>query len=265
LDILHIIALAVLQGLTEFLPISSSAHLILLPSLLGWQDQGLAFDISLHIGSLIAVLAYFRHDLIPLGQHWLGHLRGQAATPQSRLAWAVLWGTVPVGLAGLALGGYVEANLRSPLLIAWTTLIFGILLGLADWLGKRRRSEYHLSRLDVLAIGVAQAVALIPGVSRSGITMTAGLAMGLQRAAAARYSFLLSVPVTALAGGLSIRDLLHNPAAFDWPAMLLGAAFSGLSAYLCIKIFMRFLEQVGMWPFVVYRIFLGIGLLIWLA
>ena len=253
----HIIVLAIVQGITEFLPISSTAHLILLPKLIHWQDQGLAFDVALHVGSLLAVLIYFRQDLIPLLQSWAVSLRYRRQTPQSRLAWAIIIGTLPVGVAGLLLNDWVDAYLRSTLVIAIATIVFGILLGIADYWGKRQRGEMQIQWRDAWLIGLAQAVALIPGTSRSGITMTAGLMLGLQRQAAARFSFLLAIPVIVLAGSLETYELLKQPFTADWQALMLGVFFSGVSAYLCIYAFIRFLERVGMMPFVLYRLAMG--------
>ena len=265
MSLLQIITLALVQGITEFLPISSSAHLVLVPALTEWPDQGLAFDVALHAGSLIAVLGYFRRDVGVLLRDWFASLRGQGCTGHSRLAWAVLWGTVPVGLAGLLLNDRIETYLRSTLVIAVTTLGFGLLLGFADWRGARRRDEFSLNWRDVLVIGCAQALALIPGTSRSGITMTAGLLSGLERRAAARFSFLLSIPVIVLAGGLETVKLAGSPAPVEWGALLLGTALSALSAYLCIWLFLGFIERMGMWPFVVYRVLLGAVLFGWFA
>lgn len=255
--LMHIILLAVMQGLTEFLPISSSAHLILLPELSGWADQGLAFDVSVHVGTLTAVVWYFRHDLRVMLRDWFASLLARKNVGESRLAWAVGLGTIPVGLAGLLFQHQVETALRSPTVIAWATLIFGLLLWWADAQGKRQRSEHSIGWRDVVVIGVAQAVALIPGTSRSGITMTAGLMMGLTREAAARFSFLLSIPVIVLAGGLNGLELLESSTPVDWSALGMGALFSAVSAYICIHLFLKMLERIGMLPFVIYRIALA--------
>lgn len=263
MDFLHVIALALLQGLTEFLPISSSAHLILLPIIANWQDQGLAFDVAVHVGTLTAVILYFRRDLRKMIADWLQSLMLRKQVGDSRLAWAVGFGTIPVGLAGLLLGDLIETSLRTPLVIAATTILFGLLLGWADWQGKRQRSEHEITWRDILFIGVAQAIALIPGTSRSGITITAGLMLGLTREAAARFSFLLSIPVIILAGGLKTIELVQSQLSVDWSALFSGIAFSAISAYLCIFLFLKMLERMGMWPFVVYRLLLG-GLLLWL-
>ena len=262
MDLFQIVVLAILQGLTEFLPISSSAHLILVPMIVGWQDQGLAFDVAVHVGTLTAVVAYFRHELQVMARDWAASLVQRKTVGDSRLAWAVGFGTIPVGLAGLLFGDLVETQLRSTLVIATTTIVFGILLGWSDKTGSRQRSEHSITWKDVFIIGCAQAIALIPGTSRSGITMTAALMLGLSREAAARFSFLLSIPVIVLAGGLKTLELAASEGAVDWQAIVLGAAISGVSAYLCIHFFLKLLERIGMMPFVIYRLLLGAVLLL---
>ncbi|HEB93609.1 MAG TPA: undecaprenyl-diphosphate phosphatase [Gammaproteobacteria bacterium] len=257
MDHLHAIALALLQGFTEFLPISSSAHLILLPRLLGWEDQGLAFDVAVHLGTLSAVVLYFRRELAPMVRDWSRSLLTRQQTKDSRLAWAVLWGTIPVGIAGLAFKGYIEVELRSELVIAATTIGFGLLLWWADAKGRGERDEYQLGWKDILIIGIAQAVALIPGTSRSGVTMTAGLMLGLSREGAARFSFLLSIPVIVLAGGLKGLDLAKEAVPVDWGVMIIGVVTSAITAYVCIHFFLKLLERIGMLPFVIYRLVLG--------
>jgi len=261
MDTLHAVWLALLQGLTEFLPISSSGHLILLPRFLGWPDQGLAFDVAVHVGTLTAVLLYFRQDVQKLSRAWLASLLTRRLDEHSRLAWGVLLGTIPVGLVGLAMSDVVSTALRDPRVIAATTIGFGLLLGAADSLGKRSRDEHSLTLKDVLLIGFAQAMALVPGTSRSGITMTAALLLGLTREAAARFSFLLSIPVIVLAGGLEGLELLHSTSAVDWNAIFLGTAVSAVSAYLCIHFFLKLIGRAGMWPFVIYRLLLGIAII----
>ena len=261
MDLLQILALALLQGLTEFLPISSSAHLILLPILLGWEDQGLVFDVAVHLGTLAAVVVYFRSELIAITRGWGTSLFGGGKTAESRLGWAVLIGTIPAGLAGLLLGGKVEFYLRSPMVIAWATIGFGALLWWSDARGRRNRDEYSLTWKDILVIGGAQALALIPGTSRSGITMTAGLALGLDRRSTARFSFLLSIPVILLAGGLKVVELIGDGHAVDWTALILGALISAISAYLCIDFFLKLINRIGMFPFVIYRFLLGMVLI----
>ena len=260
MDILQIIVLALVQGLTEFLPISSSAHLILVPLLTDWPDQGLAFDVAVHVGTLTAVVVYFRKEIKTMFFAWLASLKGKH-TEDSKLAWAVLIGTIPVGLAGLLFKDYISDELRTPLVIATTTIIFGLLLGYADWKGKRQRDEYSLSWKDIIIIGCAQAVALIPGTSRSGITITAGLMLGLTAPAAARFSFLLSIPVIMLAGGVETLDYLKVANMGDMKDLVYGALISAFSAYLCIHFFLMLLEKIGMTPIVIYRLLLGVVLL----
>ncbi len=261
MDTINAVVLALVQGLTEFLPISSSAHLILLPVIAGWEDQGLAFDVAVHVGTLSAVVWYFRRELLPMIGDWFGSLRG-THTPNSRLAWAVLFGTIPVGLAGLLFNDLIELHLRSPLVIAVTTIGFGLLLWWADVTGSRQRNEHAIGWRDVLVVGVAQAFALIPGTSRSGITITAGLMMGLDRVAAARFSFLLSIPVIVLAGGLETLELLEQGNRVEWLPIGIGVLVSAVSAYLCIRAFIALLQRMGMMPFVAYRLLLGVVLLV---
>lgn len=250
-----------MQGLLEFLPISSSAHLILVPAVLGWQDQGLAFDVAVHVGTLLAVVIYFRRELASILRDWFKSLATRREVTQNAvLGWGMIIGTVPVGVAGLLAKDWVETLLRSPLVIAAATIVFGGLLWLAQVLGSQRRGLDRLTWQDALVIGLFQAVALIPGTSRSGITLTGGLLLGLERAAAARFSFLLSIPVIFLAGGIKAMDLLQAETA-DWYALALGIAVSGISAYGCIGWFLRFLERVGTLPFVLYRLVLGAVLL----
>ncbi len=263
MDILHIIVLAVLQGVTEFLPISSSAHLILIPKLSAWPDQGLAFDVAVHVGSLTAVLWYFRHDLKPLSQAWVKSLHTRQATQESRLVWAVALATIPVAICGLFMAKMIATDLRSITVIAVATIVFGLLLGYADVYSKNQRNEYSLSWKDAVFIGLAQALALIPGTSRSGITMTAALLLNLERKAAARFSFLLAIPVILLAGAHDVLKLLKQQVPVDWFSLGLGALLSAISAYFCIKIFIDVLDRIGMLPFVIYRLLLGMILLAW--
>lgn len=262
MDLLHVAGLALLQGLTEFLPVSSSAHLVLLPYLAGWRDPGLAFDIALHVGTLAAVLLYFRRDLTRMSADWLRSCRTRRSVGESGLAWAVIGGTVPLVIGGLLFKDYAEALLRKPAVIAWATIGFGLLLGVADRFGRGRRTEHGLGFLDVLSIGCAQVLAIIPGTSRSGITMTAGLGRGLSRDAAARFSFLLSIPAIVLPGLWKTLELLAVGDSVHWGYIGTGVAVAFFSAYLCIGAFLALLDRVGMLPFVVYRLALGALLLL---
>ncbi|PIP80147.1 MAG: undecaprenyl-diphosphatase [Gammaproteobacteria bacterium CG22_combo_CG10-13_8_21_14_all_40_8] len=261
----HAFILALIQGLTEFLPISSSAHLILPAEIFGWPPQGNAFDVAVHVGTLMAVIAYFKEELQAMTLAWFNHVFKQQATDDSRLAWAVLWGTVPVGLAGLIFQHFIEDNLRTSMVIATTTLIFAGFLWWSDRLAAQNtRSEYQLTYEDIFWVGCAQMLALIPGTSRSGATMTAGLMLGLSRSGSARFSFLLSIPVIVLAGGLKGIELIQQTETVPWGQMGLGICVSAVSAYLSIHYFLKLLEKLGMLPFVIYRLLLGVVLMGWL-
>lgn len=266
LDPAHAIVLALVQGLTEFLPISSSAHLILVPVLLGLPDQGLAFDVAIHVGTLAAVVAYLRRDLGALAGGWARSvLRGHPIAAESRMAWMIIAATLPVAVAGLLAGEVVELRLREPIVIAIANFVFAVLLLAADRWGSGTRGEGSLTIAGAMVIGCAQAFALVPGASRSGVTITAGLALGLTPRAAARFSFLLAVPVITLAGGAKGFELLAAPGAVDWVSLGIGALVAGVSAYACIGAFLALVARVGLWPFAVYRIALGAILLALLA
>lgn len=266
MDTIQIIVLAIVQGLTEFLPISSSAHLILVPKLVGWKDQGIAFDVATHFGTLLAVLWYFRHDIHPLFRDWLKSLQLRAHTGDSPLAWGVIIATIPAGLAGLLLNDWIE-QLRDPIIIASTTIIFGLLLWYADFSLQQKiqqniipKTEHQLTLKMILLIGFSQALALIPGTSRSGITITAGLLLGMSRKASARFSFLLSIPLILAASLLESTKLADAAIPISWMDILLGTTLSAISAYICIHYFMQLLERVGMMPFIIYRLVLGVFL-----
>ncbi|MGJ8682126.1 undecaprenyl-diphosphate phosphatase [Paraglaciecola sp.] len=260
MTLFEIIILAIIQGLTEFLPISSSAHLILPSEVLGWNNQGMAFDVAVHLGSLLAVMIYFRQDIWRLLTAWLHSGFGTKQTQDSKLAWWVILATIPAIIFGFIFKDFLEEYGRSALVIATTTIVFGLLLWYADKRASLAKNITHITWKNALFIGVAQAIAIIPGTSRSGITMTAGLFLGLNRDSAARFSFLLSIPVILGAGTLATLDLLKTPDAVDWNALLFGAAFSFVSAYTCIYLFLTWISKIGMLPFVIYRLLLG-GLL----
>ncbi|WP_066016759.1 undecaprenyl-diphosphate phosphatase [Endozoicomonas atrinae] len=262
MDTLQTIILALIQGITEFLPISSSGHLILPAQLLGWTDQGLAFDVAVHIGTLAAVIAYFWKDLFAIARDWLGSLVGKGATFNSRLGWYLIFATLPAVVFGLALKqmGLDEA-MRTVAVISGTTLIFGALLGWADVKGKRIQPLEQVTFKQAMLIGFAQALALIPGTSRSGITMTAALMMGFTRDAAARFSFLLSIPVILGAGSLLMLDLAKSSVPVDWQTLSLGTLVSAVSAWVCVHYFLAFINRIGLMPFVIYRMILGVVLL----
>ncbi|TYK66088.1 undecaprenyl-diphosphate phosphatase [Colwellia echini] len=264
----EIIILALLQGLTEFLPISSSAHLILPSQILGWHDQGLAFDVAVHVGTLLAVVMYFRKEVGGMAVAWLGTVgvgpeQGKASF-DGKLAWWILLATIPAGLFGLLGKDFIEEHLRSAMVIALTTILFGFLLGFADVKAGHRKINKPMEKLGLkgaMLIGLAQAIALIPGTSRSGITMTIGLMLGLSRDNAARFSFLLSIPAITMAGSYLTLKLILASEGVDWLAMGLGSVVAFVSAYACIHYFLILLEKIGMMPFVIYRLILGAGLL----
>ena len=257
MDTYQALFLALVQDLTEFLPVSSSAHLVIPSLLLDWTDQGLAFDVAVHVGTLVAVLLYYREDLLRMTDRWLRSLAGAPACDDSRLVWYLGLATIPAGLVGLLAGGFIEANLRTLPVVATTTLLFGVLLGVADRRGTAAALGRPLGLTMAILIGCAQMLALVPGVSRSGVTMTAALMLGMDRQSSARFSFLLSIPIIASAGLLKAWELAEDDAAVDWVSLGLGATASGLAAYCCIAIFLRLLNKVGFMPFVYYRIVLA--------
>ncbi|WP_371186504.1 undecaprenyl-diphosphate phosphatase [Thalassotalea maritima] len=259
---LETIVLALIQGLTEFLPISSSAHLILPSQLLGWVDQGLAFDVAVHVGTLTAVIIYFRREVMSMLFAWTDSIVHKKQTFDSQLAWWILFATIPAGLFGLFGKDFIEEHLRSAAVIAVTTIVFGLLLGFVDIKGKQNRTIEKLDFKGAMMIGVAQALALIPGTSRSGITMTMGMMLGLTRDAAARFSFLLSIPAIAMAGTYLTIKLVLAAEAVDWATISLGTLVAFVSAYSCIHVFLLLLEKIGMMPFVIYRLLLG-AFLVW--
>ena len=262
MDFIQIAVLAILQGLTEFLPVSSSGHLVLPSVLLGWPDQGLAFDVAVHVGTLAAVVFYFRKDIFLLARDWLLSLVGKGATQNSRLAWYVILATIPAVAFGLLLKkAGLDEGLRSVSVITATTLIFGALLGIADHFSRSTVSIESMKFPQAMIIGLAQMLALIPGTSRSGITMTAALMLGFTREAAARFSFLLSIPIIVGAGSLLSIDLFQSTEAIDWSTMAIGALISSISAILCIHLFLGIINRMGLMPFVIYRLGLGLVLL----
>jgi undecaprenyl-diphosphatase len=264
-DPVQAIVLALVQGLSEFLPISSSGHLVLVPYFFGWPDQGLAFDVAVHVGTLFAVIAYFRRELTAMIRAWLGSISGRGMTPDAKLAWCVILGTIPVGLVGLFFGGLIEEKLRNPLAVATMLAVFGALMWIADRCGRSERDEFSVGWRDAILIGCAQALALMPGTSRSGITMTMARTLGLTREGAARFSFLLAVPGIGMAGAYEGLKLVTGTGgqAVDWPVIGLGVAVAAVTGYLCIAWLLRVINRIGLGPFAVYR-FLVAGLLVWI-
>lgn len=256
---LQALILGLVQGATEFLPISSSGHLVLVPWFLGWEDPGLAFDTFLHLGTLVAVLAYFRRDLWSLALAWAGSLRKRGLDdPQARVAWLIIWGTLPAVVMGFTLKDLFERLFAAPVWVSILLLVTGLLL----FLGERvRRSEGRmksLTWLDALIVGLAQGVAIAPGVSRSGATISAGLWRGLGREEAARFSFLLATPAILGANLLQLWGLARVSGAGEVaPTLLLGFLAAAVSGYLAIRFFLGFLKRRSLHPFSLYCWLLG--------
>lgn len=261
MDFFQAIILAIIQGITEFLPISSSAHLILPKEVLGWQDQGLAFDVAVHLGTLLAVIFAFREKLILLLKNFLLWLSFKPSDKkQLNLVWNIIIATLPAGILGLLLADFIEENLRTSLVIAITTIVFGLFLWLADKQKNPARSLYSISWRIALLIGIAQALALIPGTSRSGITITAALFLGMARKDSAEFSFLLSIPIILAAGFLESLKIYKIGISTDYWILITAIFLAFITAYLSIKYFLKWIESLGLLPFVIYRLVLGIFL-----
>jgi len=263
MPILQVIVLAVVQGLTEFLPISSTAHLYLTSWLLGWQIEGLDFDIALHMGTLLAVLIYFARDWVQIIAQGFGiRLQGDSELKHNHmLLWLLLIGTVPVGVAGLLFNKQAEGAWRNPFVMGTMMIVVGVLMWLAENAGKQQRDLSSVDLADTLVIGTAQALAVVPGTSRSGITITAGLFKNLTRESAARFSFLLSTPAIGAAAAKALWDMqkkgggLHAMLHTDF---LVGVAVSAITGCIVIAWFLQYLRRSGLRPFVYYRILFGI-------
>ena len=268
---LQVIVLALVQGITEFLPVSSSAHLVLPAQLTSWPDQGLAFDVAVHFGTLIAVLAYFRKDLLSMlwafGQAPAVYAARSSEVPSNAETEQVAQGivqllklglaTIPVVIIGFLGKDFIQDNLRTVPVIATTTMLFGAALWYAD---RRPTTNTTITWQAAAIIGLAQSIALIPGTSRSGITITAALLLGLSRVEAAKFSFLLAIPTIAGAQLLLSLDLAAGNLDTDLAKVAAGAALAGVSAYLGIHYFMQLVERTGMLPYVLYRLVLGLVL-----
>ncbi|RJY09427.1 undecaprenyl-diphosphate phosphatase [Aurantiacibacter aquimixticola] len=275
---LQMLILAIVQGVTEFLPISSSGHLILVPVFTGAEDQGPMLDIAVHVGSLLAIIVYFFKDVAGLARGGFATIGIGSAPREKRLFWWIILGTIPAVILGLSIKlGFLNsiaeawfgltvvdddllASLRFTDLIAVNLIVYGILLGLADKFGPTHRSYEDMTWKDGLLVGIAQALALIPGTSRSGVTMTAARALGFERVEAARFSFLLSIPAVAGAGVLIVPDLLAADGALLQEAIITGA-LTFVAAFLTMAFLMNFLKKASMMVFVVYRIAMGAALL----
>jgi undecaprenyl-diphosphatase len=260
-SLLEAIVLGITQGLTEFLPISSTAHLRIVPAFAGWEDPGAAFTAVTQLGTMTAVLLYFRTDLMRIARAWLRSLRDPAARREldARLGWYILLGTVPIGIFGLAFKDQIETGARDLYLIGIALIVLGFVLLAAERVGRKDRQIEEITTRDGIAVGFAQALALVPGVSRSGATISAGLFLGLDRTSAARFSFLLSIPAVVLSGMLEFGSILN---AEDGQHAGLGAlAVATLLAfvvgYASIAFLLRYLSNHSTIVFVVYRVALG--------
>ena len=262
MPIYQVIVLACVQGLTEFLPVSSTAHLYLTSWLLGWKTESLTFDIALHLGTLLAVLVYFFRDWVQIIAHGFGlrYGRDEELERNTGLLWLLAIGTIPVGVAGLLFNKQAEGAWRNPWVIGSMLVIIGVLMGIAEQKGRKTRDMAGVNLVDASTIGIAQALAVVPGVSRSGITITAGLFRDINREAAARFSFLLSTPAIAAAAGKAMYDLVKHKA-FEpsmQTAFAVGIAVSAVTGLIVIAWFLRFVRRRSLWFFVFYRIVFGI-------
>jgi undecaprenyl-diphosphatase len=263
MSLLHAIILGIIQGLTEFLPISSSAHLIVVPWILGWDDGGLTFDVALHAGTLVAVLLFFLRDWIQILAQGLGLRIGRDPALQKNrgLLWLLVLGTIPGALAGFLFEKQADAALRSPYIIGIASIVMGLILYIADSFGRKQKDISHVSAIDSLIIGISQGLAIIPGVSRSGITISAGLFRNLDRASAARFSFLLSTPIILGACAKKFWDLYKHQgglAADAHSAFIAGIAASAITGCIAIAFLLNFLRRNSLSVFVWYRILFGI-------
>ena len=261
MSIFEAIVLGIVQGVTEFLPISSTAHLRIVPAFAGWEDPGAAFTAVTQLGTMAAVLLYFRADLWRIARAWTRSLRDRAARREldARLGWYILLGTIPIGVFGLAFKDQIETGARDLYIIGTALIVLGFVLLLAEKVGTRERSIEQITTRDGVALGFAQALALIPGVSRSGATITAGLFLGLDRESAARFSFLLSVPAVVLSGLLELGSIASGEEGENvgTAALVIATFFAFISGYAAIAFLLRYLATHSMLVFVVYRVVLG--------
>lgn len=263
MPLLHIVVLTIVQGITEFLPISSSGHLLLVPVVTGWPDQGLDLDAAVHIGTLLAVLVYFWRDVTAMAASPFSRASVERRSARRLFVYLVL-GTIPALIAGALLHTYGQDFFRSAKVVAWTTLGYAVLLFLVDRFSPTLKRVEHVTLTGALFIGVAQMLALVPGTSRSGITMTAGRFLGLERTEAARYAMLLSIPATAAAGALALKDVVNGESAASMGDTGIAIALTFVVALAAIWFLMNLLRRFTFTPFVIYRLLLGIALVVWL-
>jgi undecaprenyl-diphosphatase len=260
-SILEAIVLGIVQGVTEFLPISSTGHLRIVPAFVGWDDPGAAFTAVTQLGTMAAVLLYFREDLARIARAWLRSLRDRSVrrTLDARLGWYIVLGTIPIGIFGVLFKDQIETGVRDLYLIGVALIVLGLVLLAAEKVGRRERSIEQIRTKDGFVVGFAQALALIPGVSRSGATITAGLFLGLDRPSAARFSFLLSIPAVVLSGLLELGSILSGEEGQETgaAALIVATVLAFVSGYASIAFLLRFLSNHSTVVFVVYRVALG--------
>jgi undecaprenyl-diphosphatase len=266
MNALQAIVLGLVQGLTEFLPISSSGHLRIVPAFFGWDDPGAAFTAVIQLGTMAAVLLYFRADLIRIALAWLRSVRDRSARREldARIGWYIVLGTIPIGIFGVLFKDQIETGARDLYLIGTTLIVLGLVLLVADKVGTHDRSIEQIRTKDGFVVGMAQALALIPGVSRSGATITAGLFMGFDRTAAARFSFLLSIPAVVLSGLLELGSILSGEEGETTSVFGLAVAtlLAFVTGYLSIAFLLRYLANHSTGIFVAYRVVLGVLVLV---
>jgi undecaprenyl-diphosphatase len=264
-SLLEAIVLGIVQGLTEFLPISSSAHQRIVPAVMGWEDPGAAFTAVTQLGTEAAVLVFFRRDLLAVADGWTRSLRNPEfrSTPEARMGWFLIVATIPIAILGLAFEDQIETGARNLWLIGTVLIVFGLILGLADRVGAHERGTDDLSMRDGILIGLAQSMSLVPGVSRSGATMTAGLLLGLKRADAARFSFLLAVPAVVASGLFQLVGIISGEEGEGEPFayVAIATAISFVVGFAAIAWFLRYLANHSVAIFVAYRVLLGAGVL----
>lgn len=264
MNVFQALVLGIIQGLTEFLPVSSSAHLALAPWLLGWADPGLAFDVALHLGTLVAVLWFFRDEWVRLARSaWEIVRTREITTPEQRRVLHLIVATIPAAVVGKLLGDYADTTFRSPRLIATTLIVMGVLLWLVDKVAAQSRAIDDMKWPQALAIGVAQMFALVPGVSRSGATITGARSLGFSRESAAVFSFLMSMPITAAAAVLKVPEALRESG--PKLPLLVGVVAAGISGWLAISVLLRYVSRHSYGVFAVYRVVLGLVVLALLA
>jgi undecaprenyl-diphosphatase len=262
MTLIQIVVLSLIQGLTEFLPVSSSAHLILGSKLFGWSDQGLVFDVATHLGTLFAVLYYFRKTILEMCSAWIRPAVTSNQIQHRQMGKYLVFASIPAILVAGIAHSWVETYLRDIRVIAIATLVFGILLWIADALFKNDRRLENMKLKPALLIGLAQVLALIPGASRSGVTITMGRMLGFSADAAARFSFLLAIPILSAAGVYGLLRMVLDQTSLDWSQFLMAVGFSAIAGWVCIAAFLSLVNRFGLFPFVMYRLVLAVALII---